>query len=74
MPLVVEPEKCHVCGCTELNPCIIDPLFPFDGTSGQKEPCTWLDFDHTLCTNPRCVASVPLDELLAMPIFRGVIR
>ncbi len=68
MPLVCEPEKCRVCGCTPLNPCLIR----FEDEDHQ-EPCTWLDFDHTLCTNPACIAKVPLAELLEMPILRGAI-
>ena len=59
--LVCEAEKCRVCGCTELNPCITD----------AGEPCAWLDFDHTLCSNPQCVARIPLDALLEMPILRA---
>jgi len=69
MPLVIEPEKCRVCGCTELNPCKLGDI---EG-DGSYECCTWLDFDHTLCTNPKCIAAVPLSELLEMPILRGAI-
>lgn len=66
MSLVVEAEKCRVCGCTETHPCVIR----FEDEDHQ-ETCAWLDFDHTLCTNPLCVARVPLAELLAMPILRA---
>lgn len=58
---VVEPEKCQVCGCTELKPCVLD----------AGEPCAWVDFDHSLCSNPRCIAVIPLEELLEMPWLRA---
>lgn len=66
MTLVVEPEKCRVCGCTELNPCLIQ----FEDED-HREACAWFDFDHTLCTNPKCVAVIRLSELLEM--LRGAI-
>lgn len=59
------PEKCRVCGCTELNPCLSK-----DGDGNPVTPCRWMDFDHTLCSNFHCIAVVPLDELLEMPILR----
>jgi hypothetical protein len=65
--LVVEAGKCRVCGCTELNPCM--------SRGGDGEPietCAWLDFDHTLCTNLRCVALTPLADLLEMPLLQEV--
>jgi len=65
MTTAVDTEKCRVCGCTKLKPCL------FSIAPGEPlEPCAWLDFDHTLCTNPRCVATVPLRELDRMPILR----
>lgn len=59
------PGKCRVCGCSQLKPCLFriadgEPLLS----------CTWIDFDHTLCSNFRCIAIVPLDELLEMALFR----
>jgi hypothetical protein len=45
--------KCRVCGCTMDRPCELD-----DGL-----PCSWLDTEGTLCTNPVCVGSVPLETL-----------
>lgn len=56
-------EKCRICGCTELQACVLR----FDDEDHQ-EACSWLDRGHTLCTNPQCVAQVPLDELLAMDL------
>ncbi len=57
--------KCRVCGCTALRPCLVQ--------IAQGEPlvsCAWIDFDHTVCSNFRCIAMVPLDELLAMAVLR----
>jgi hypothetical protein len=59
---IVSPEKCRVCGCTELQPCLVT----YPGGVRAPEPCAWLDPGHTLCSNPRCVALVPLDELIDM--------
>lgn len=28
--------------------------------------CSWLDEARTLCSNPKCAAQVPIDELLRM--------
>jgi hypothetical protein len=61
---IVIPEKCRVCGCTEETPCAIED------DEGNVAPCCWIDFDHTLCSNPHCWAVVPLNDLLAMPLFR----
>jgi hypothetical protein len=65
MTTIVDTDKCRVCGCTPLNPC----LFAIGGPGEPLEPCAWLDSDHTLCTNPRCVATVPLRELERMPLM-----
>jgi hypothetical protein len=54
---MLEPGKCRVCGCTELNPCLSR-----GGDGNPVEPCAWLDFDHTLCSSLRCVAMVTLDS------------
>jgi hypothetical protein len=58
--MVVTPGTCRVCGCTETTPChvLIAP--------GEYVGCAWLDVERTLCSNPRCVAVVPLEELMAM--------
>lgn len=52
-PYILEIGRCRVCGCTENTPCVIDGEFS----------CWWVDQQHTLCSNPRCVAAVPLGEL-----------
>lgn len=54
-------DKCRVCGCTDLNPCL------FGGGDGNPvATCAWVDFDHTLCSNIRCIAVMPLADLLEM--------
>lgn len=63
--MIVAPERCRVCGCTEANPCVLE----FEDEDHQLT-CSWMDFDHTLCSNPRCVAQVPLTELMRMPILK----
>lgn len=62
---VATPGTCRVCGCTEANPCVGRYVNPEKGEIEQFA-CAWLDAARTLCTNPRCVAEIPLDELLAM--------
>jgi len=48
--------KCRVCGCTEFAPCQLE----------TGHPCAWLDSDCTLCTNLRCVAALPIEDLLEL--------
>jgi len=56
---VAVPERCQVCGCTETNPCLAE-----DDGGNPVDACSWIDFDHTLCSNPKCVAVIPLEDLL----------
>jgi hypothetical protein len=69
---IAVPEKCRVCGCTEFAPCQLVVVGHDD--QGQADPilqpCGWVDFDHTLCSNLRCVAEIPLDVLMDMPVMR----
>lgn len=58
--VVLKPGVCRFCGCTETTPCTV----PID--EGETGPCSWVDANATLCTNPNCVAQFSLDELLAM--------
>ncbi len=58
---ILQPERCRVCGCTMLNACQI-------AVAGQMLSCAWYDTGHTLCTNPLCVAKIPLAELERMPL------
>jgi hypothetical protein len=51
---------CRVCGCTDVMPCTI---LSWDDPS-QVVQCAWLDEAHTLCSNPACVAEVPVGQLL----------
>lgn len=46
-------DICQVCGCTGHLPCLLE----------NGEACSWLDPAHSLCSNPRCVARIPLTEL-----------
>ena len=50
---IVVSGRCRVCGCTELQPCLLE----------DELPCAWLDLERTLCTNPRCVGQVPIAVL-----------
>ena len=45
-------DRCRICGCTELQPCMTE-----DG------PCAWLHLEQTMCTNPRCIGEMPMGEL-----------
>jgi hypothetical protein len=56
-----DPGKCRVCGCSELRPCLYQEQ--------QGEPliaCSWIDLERTLCSNFRCIAVIPFDELVRM--------
>lgn len=61
--MIPHVDRCRVCGCTVTSPCVLRD------EHGEYE-CSWMDLDHTLCSNPLCVALVPLVELMKMPIFR----
>jgi len=50
---------CRVCGCTDVMPCEVEP-----NDINPSGTCQWMDDAHTLCSNPRCVANVPLQALL----------
>lgn len=58
---VGNPGKCRVCGCSELKPCLFrtQPGHPVMA-------CSWIDEQRTLCSNPRCVALIPLEELMRL--------
>jgi hypothetical protein len=51
---------CRICGCTDVLPCTLNQ----DDDSVPLDVCQWMDEAHTLCSNPRCVANVPLQALL----------
>lgn len=57
-------ERCRICGCTFDRPCFIANE-QIEG-DGRLLTCSWVDRAHTLCSNPKCVAEVPLAELEAM--------
>ena len=78
MPLAAPPPprmegRCRVCGCNDFQPCLV-----FRAAGTPLEPCEWLDADHTLCSNPRCVGVTPISELESMvprsPAFGNVVR
>ena len=48
---------CRVCGCTERRPCFLTIV-------GEAMPCWWIDPRETLCSNFKCIALIPLDELI----------
>lgn len=58
---VVTAGKCRVCGCTDLNPCVSG-----GGDGNPVMRCAWMDVDHTLCSNFRCIAVIQIDELMAI--------
>jgi hypothetical protein len=46
------PGRCRVCGCTEINACVLER------TDGYRAlTCAWSDAERTLCTNPDCLAA-----------------
>lgn len=57
-------ERCRVCGCTYDRPCFIANE-QIEG-DGRLLTCSWVDAAHTLCSNPKCVAEIPLAELEAI--------
>ena len=61
-------RSCRFCGCTDLRACSYVVGFTVDEEEGADElvNCSWLDAGHTLCSNPQCVAKMPLDELLEL--------
>lgn len=65
MTAVVEANKCRVCGCTDSKPCLLA-----SEEDGSPVPCYWIDFDHTLCSNLRCIGVVPLSEILSLAVLR----
>lgn len=56
--------RCRVCGCTDGNACVLAPEI-IEG-DGAPLTCRWVDPSRTLCSNPRCVAEIPLAELEAL--------
>ena len=56
-------NKCRVCGCSELVPCVMLDV------RGRQTTCGWLDIDHSLCSNWRCIAMIPITELEKMDII-----
>jgi hypothetical protein len=69
--LVYVAGECRICGCTEVKPCrFLDPdypeaLDPEDILEDQAPEltCYWVDACRTLCSNPRCLAVIPLETI-----------
>jgi hypothetical protein len=53
--------KCRVCGCTEERACIIQ-WGPGESLDTVKA-CWWIDAKKTLCSNPKCLAQIPLEDI-----------
>ena len=49
----LQPGVCRVCGCTDVSPCQLN----------ETHGCWWIDEAHTLCSNPRCLAVIPLWQI-----------
>jgi len=55
----VQSGVCRICGCTESTPCAIE-MGDEEETLGA---CWWIDARKTLCSNPKCLAVVPLEQI-----------
>lgn len=53
--------RCRVCGCTENRACIVQ-WGPGESLDTVKA-CWWIDARKTLCSNPKCLAQIPLEEI-----------
>ena len=62
---IARPGICRVCGCTADRPCVGRSVNP-ETSEIEEVTCSWFDVDRTLCTNPRCIAQVPVEELEAL--------
>jgi hypothetical protein len=51
---------CRSCGHGDAAACFIHDF------QGRPIRCWWIDAGHTLCSNPACLAPVPLDELIRL--------
>ena len=66
-PIVDLAGVCRVCGCSELDPCVI-PVLEQAGCVRRRgmQTCSWFDAQRTLCTNPQCIGQIPLSDLMTM--------
>jgi hypothetical protein len=48
---------CRVCGCTELQACLLPAPFALFVEGDAYMGCSWADATRTLCTNPACLAA-----------------
>lgn len=42
--------KCQYCGCTDDDVCLL-------GLFSDQLVCRWVNDEHTICSNPECVAA-----------------
>lgn len=72
--LALSPGTCRFCGCTETRACSfpasdgpldLEANFSIDEILNAPETlaCWWVDSPRTLCSNPRCLAQIPLEAL-----------
>lgn len=61
MEQALQSGVCRVCGCTEQRACIVQ-WGPGESLDTVKA-CWWIDAKRTLCSNPKCVAAVPLEQI-----------
>lgn len=59
---------CRICGCTQGRACVMHDV------GGDSSTCSWVDVDRTLCSNPRCVAEISIDELEEMAVASARIK
>ena len=65
--IVDRPGICRVCGCSELDPCVIPVLEGGDHFRRRgMQTCSWFDAQRTLCTNPQCIGQISFADLMTM--------
>jgi hypothetical protein len=60
--VVLAAGQCRICSCTETSACELD-----SGT------CWWVDRGHTLCSNPECLAQLPVGSLESICQLKAVL-
>jgi hypothetical protein len=67
MSALLKSGTCRVCGCTEDRACeLVNP------EDFERYTCSWIDIDETLCSNPRCMAVIPIEDLIFMSIEASI--
>ncbi len=57
----IQSGVCRVCGCREEYPCTI--VLGEENGEELTGSCWWVNSARTLCSNPNCLAVVPLDQI-----------